>query len=188
MYLSFFSHFFSFILWSAGTAKSTILHKGPFFVILVPEMYDHSILNKNEKINPLIKSNTFLFSENKEMRWVWGSNQFKSQKKHNKIFLSVILNGCTSRSRVLGITLNYIWWWGSSSGDLGRVEYLVIVITPRSTFKKWLHIDKINPFIYFSNLSRIQISLFSAQCNLNILVSGHSYQSSNNVQDFLHFI
>ena len=25
-YLSFFSHFFSFILWSGGTAKSTILH------------------------------------------------------------------------------------------------------------------------------------------------------------------
>ena len=32
MYLSFFSHSFSFILWSAGTAKSTILQVLFFFV------------------------------------------------------------------------------------------------------------------------------------------------------------
>ena len=30
-YLSFFSHSFRFILWSAGTAKSTILQISPFF-------------------------------------------------------------------------------------------------------------------------------------------------------------
>ena len=33
-YLSFFSHSFSFILWSAGTAKSTILHV-PVFLLLI---------------------------------------------------------------------------------------------------------------------------------------------------------
>ena len=31
------------------------------------------------------------------------------------------------------MTLNCIWWWGSSSGDLESVEYPFIVITPIST-------------------------------------------------------
>ena len=31
------------------------------------------------------------------------------------------------------LTLNYIWWWGSSSGDLENMEYLFSPITPRST-------------------------------------------------------
>ena len=30
----------------------------------------------------------------------------------------------------LGITLNIIWWWGSSSRDRGSVEYSFIAITP----------------------------------------------------------
>ena len=34
-YLSFFSHSFSFILWSAGTAKSTILNNLDFFKIII---------------------------------------------------------------------------------------------------------------------------------------------------------
>ena len=33
---------------------------------------------------------------------------------------------------VLGMTLNCMWWWGSTFGALDRVEYLYIVITPRS--------------------------------------------------------
>ena len=32
-----------------------------------------------------------------------------------------------------GAKLNCIWWWGSSSVDLGSVEYLLITITPKST-------------------------------------------------------
>ena len=34
-YLSFFSHSFSFTLWSAGTAKSTILHVLFFLLIII---------------------------------------------------------------------------------------------------------------------------------------------------------
>ena len=34
---------------------------------------------------------------------------------------------------LLHMTLNYIWWLGYSSRDLGSVEYLFIGITPRST-------------------------------------------------------
>ena len=34
---------------------------------------------------------------------------------------------------VLCMILNCIWWWGSSSGALGNVEYLFIAITPKST-------------------------------------------------------
>ena len=34
---------------------------------------------------------------------------------------------------VLSMTLNCIWWWGSSSVALGSVEYLYIVMTSRST-------------------------------------------------------
>ena len=37
-----------------------------------------------------------------------------------------------SKRGVLGMTLNYIWW-GSSSGDMGSVEYPFITITSRST-------------------------------------------------------
>ena len=33
----------------------------------------------------------------------------------------------TSKRGVLNMTLNCIWWWGSSSKDLGSVEYLFIV-------------------------------------------------------------
>ena len=31
---------------------------------------------------------------------------------------------------VLDMILNCIWWWGSSLGALGNVEYLFIAITP----------------------------------------------------------
>ena len=34
---------------------------------------------------------------------------------------------------VLSMTLNCIWWWNPPSGDLGRVEYVFIAITYRST-------------------------------------------------------
>ena len=30
----------------------------------------------------------------------------------------------------LGMTSNWMWWWGSSSKALGNVEYLLIAITP----------------------------------------------------------
>ena len=32
-----------------------------------------------------------------------------------------------------GMILNWIWWWCSSSGDLGSVEYSFITMTSRST-------------------------------------------------------
>ena len=39
----------------------------------------------------------------------------------------------SSKVGFLCMTLNCIWWWGSSSADLGSVLYLFIEITPRST-------------------------------------------------------
>ena len=33
----------------------------------------------------------------------------------------------------LSVTLNYIWWWGSSSRDLESTEYLFIAIISRFT-------------------------------------------------------
>ena len=38
-----------------------------------------------------------------------------------------------SKRSVLGMTMNCIWSWGSSSGILGCVEYLFTALTPRST-------------------------------------------------------
>ena len=38
--------------------------------------------------------------------------------------------------RVPVMTLNSIWWWGSSSGVLRNVEYPFIAITPRSTLSR----------------------------------------------------
>ena len=37
------------------------------------------------------------------------------------------------RIAVIDMALNYIWWWGLSSGALESVEYTFIAITPRST-------------------------------------------------------
>ena len=37
---------------------------------------------------------------------------------------------------VLDMTLNFIWWWSSSSGALGKVEYSFMAITPRSTLNR----------------------------------------------------
>ena len=34
---------------------------------------------------------------------------------------------------VQDVTLNCMWWWGSSSASLENVAYLFIIITPRST-------------------------------------------------------
>ena len=31
---------------------------------------------------------------------------------------------------VLGMTLNCIWWWGSTTGDLGSVEYVSLPLLP----------------------------------------------------------
>ena len=50
---------------------------------------------------------------------IWG------HKKQNKSYTSV-----------LDLTLNCIWWWGSSSGELRRVEYSFIVITLMSTLTR----------------------------------------------------
>ena len=37
------------------------------------------------------------------------------------------------KKSVMGMILNYIWWWDSSSGNLESVEYSFIVINPRFT-------------------------------------------------------
>ena len=37
------------------------------------------------------------------------------------------------KKSVLDMTLNCIWWWGSSSGNFRNEEYPFIAITPRST-------------------------------------------------------
>ena len=34
---------------------------------------------------------------------------------------------------IVGITLNCIWWWGSSSGNHDNLVYFFIGITPEST-------------------------------------------------------
>ena len=38
-----------------------------------------------------------------------------------------------TKKSVLNMTLNWIWWWGCSSGNLGRVGYPFCAITPRLT-------------------------------------------------------
>ena len=37
---------------------------------------------------------------------------------------------------VLGMTLNCIWWWSNTPGDLGNMEHLFVAITPRSTLTR----------------------------------------------------
>ena len=52
---------------------------------------------------------------------------------------------------LLSMPLNYIWWWGSISGDLWSVEYPFIAITPRSTLT-WI-VNTCEGSIYESNQS-----------------------------------
>ena len=37
---------------------------------------------------------------------------------------------------ILGMTVNCIWWWGSSSGALRSVKFSFITITPGSTLNR----------------------------------------------------
>ena len=39
----------------------------------------------------------------------------------------------STKKGVLGMTLNCIWWWGSSSEDVRKIEYSFAAITSRST-------------------------------------------------------
>ena len=45
---------------------------------------------------------------------------------------SVLVRTVISFLGILGMTLNWIWWWGSNSRAFGSVKYLYVVITPRS--------------------------------------------------------
>ena len=48
------------------------------------------------------------------------------------IYLFIPYTVSPQKGCVSSMTLNYIWWWGSSSGDPWSVEYF-IAITPRSS-------------------------------------------------------
>ena len=59
----------------------------------------------------------------------------------------------TPRMGVLDMTLNCIWWWGSTSGTQRRLKYLFIAITPSSTLIRirsicWGTIYKSNKSVY----------------------------------------
>ena len=65
--------------------------------------------------------------------------------------------------KCLDMTLNSIWWWGSSFWALGNVKYLFIVITPRFTLTRVVifvrvlsmaQIKPIQPATWSSSLSR----------------------------------
>ena len=49
------------------------------------------------------------------------------------LYLSRGVRLLLQESYVIGMTLNCIWWWSSSLGDWGSVEYTFIAITSRST-------------------------------------------------------
>ena len=52
---------------------------------------------------------------------------------------------------VLAMALNSIWLWGSSSEDLGSVEYLFIAITLRSTLTQSVRIPSMGQIDLFKN-------------------------------------
>ena len=52
---------------------------------------------------------------------------------------------------VLGMTLNCVWWWGSSSRDLESVEYPFIAITPRSIVTQSVRILSVGQMDQFEN-------------------------------------
>ena len=56
----------------------------------------------------------------------------------NLLAMAVEYADCTSAEKthplsVLGMILNWFWWWGSSHGALGNIENLFIDITPNPT-------------------------------------------------------
>ena len=52
------------------------------------------------------------------MTWDW-THVARTIGEHSKV---------PPKRSVLGMTLSYIWWWGSTAGDLKSVEYAFIVI------------------------------------------------------------
>ena len=69
-YLSFFSHSFSFILWSAGTAKSTIL-KVLFFCLLLLLLLLLLFGDRDEMINHIISKCSNLAQRGYKIRYDW---------------------------------------------------------------------------------------------------------------------
>ena len=62
----------------------------------------------------------------------YSREHFFNQIVSNKYLLELHLSQPHhSKICILGMTLNHIWQWGFSPGDLGSVEYSFIAITPR---------------------------------------------------------
>ena len=68
--------------------------------------------------NVAAKKNIYLIGHSIKIRWLY------PLQKHKTL---------TQKRDVQNMILNCIWWWGSSSGDLGNVEYTFIANATRST-------------------------------------------------------
>ena len=77
-YLSFFSHSFSFILWSTGTAKSTILQVLSSFFKFFYYYYHYNFYTPNKFFTPALTDNLSLKSE-----WLQVSSDLQDSSQYS---------------------------------------------------------------------------------------------------------
>ena len=72
----------------------------------------------------------FFFYSQTRTNWLkYHVNNIKITKKSFSCLNNIWnINHCSQTSSILGMILNCTWWWGSSSGDLGSVNYTFIAI------------------------------------------------------------
>ena len=79
------------------------------------------------------------------------------------------------KAGVMYTTLNYTWWWGSCSGDLGNMKFHFLAITPRFSLTRsgsvpvrLLPMDQIDQFKNYSySIGILDIILLSTICFKN---------------------
>ena len=91
---------------------------------------------------------------------------------------------------VLDMTLNWIWWWGSTPGPFQNVKYFIISITPRSTLTrvavpiKVLSVGQIeifNHLLYLKPFNYVQTINCNTWNHLTVYKQMHTGSVKNNV-------
>ena len=93
--------------------------------------------------------------EFKPLFWGHISTCCYATKIHTNLILIICFN--SSNICVPSMTLNYIWWWDSSSEVQGSIRYSLIALTSRSTDSEcyWNHFEmrllnlRINLFFFY---------------------------------------
>ena len=119
------------------------------------------------------------------IHWLYPPQERGRTSPENRLTLSVRLtirwfcnpcNGVTPQHKkgLLSVTLTSIWWWGSNSEDLGRVEYHFIAITPGPPWSRVDLLEFMSQTDMFKNIHTWWEYLIPYNIKLFVLVTGNS--------------